>query len=102
MCKTPYKNKDADQHHIRASAQDVSTGVLDHQIKIFMNPFKPNGISHRYQTEQSISILRDVGWYFSILFNFLKNILQANNGDPDQTPRSVASGLDLHYLHFVP
>ena len=30
------------------------------------NPFKPNGISHCYQLEQSISVLRDIGWYFSI------------------------------------
>ena len=34
------------------------------------NPFKPNGISHCYQLEQSISVLRDVGWYFSIFFKF--------------------------------
>ena len=29
------------------------------------NPFKLNGISHSYQVDQSISILRIVGWYFS-------------------------------------
>ena len=34
------------------------------------NPFMPNGISHHYQLEQSISVLRDVGWYFSFLFKF--------------------------------
>ena len=26
--------------------------------------------------------------------------MQANSGDPDQTPHSVASDLDLHYLHM--
>ena len=29
-----------------------------------------SGISHRYQLEQSISVLRDVGWYLSFLFKF--------------------------------
>ena len=32
------------------------------------NPFKPYRISHYYQFDQSISILR--GWYFSFLFKF--------------------------------
>ena len=39
------------------------------------NPFKMNGISHSYQLDQSISILRVIRWYFLILFKFLKNIL---------------------------
>ena len=26
--------------------------------------------------------------------------MQANSGDPDQTPHSVASDLGLHYLHM--
>ena len=30
------------------------------------NPFMWNGISHCYQLNQSISILRNVGWYFSL------------------------------------
>ena len=29
------------------------------------NPFKPNGISQHYQLEQSITVLRDVGCFFS-------------------------------------
>ena len=29
----------------------------------FLNPFKLNGISHCYQLDQSISVLRVVGWY---------------------------------------
>ena len=32
-----------------------------------LNPFKSNGISQNYQFEQSISVLRDVGWYFSFV-----------------------------------
>ena len=35
---------------------------------------------------------------FLFLFKFKWNILQANNGDPDQTQRFVASGLDLYHL----
>ena len=29
---------------------------------------KPNGVTHSYQLNQSISILRDDKWYFSFLF----------------------------------
>ena len=64
------------------------------------NPFKPNGISHLYQMEHFISVLKDIWWYFSSLFKFQYNILQANSGDPDQTPRSVASDLGLHCLNM--
>ena len=39
-----------------------------HFMRTAFNPFMPNGISHRYQLEQSISVLRDVRWYFSFLF----------------------------------
>ena len=35
---------------------------------------------------------------FFIFFRFRKNILKVNSGDPDQTPRSAASGMGLHYL----
>ena len=35
-----------------------------------------------------------------IFYFYSKNILQANSGDPDQTPHSVASGLGLHCLHM--
>ena len=43
--------------------------------KSYINPFKPNGISHYYQLDQFISALRVVRWYFSFLFN-LNSILQ--------------------------
>ena len=36
------------------------------------NPFKPIGISHDYQLDRSISILRVVGWYFLFLFKFVR------------------------------
>ena len=62
--------------------------------------FKPNGISQSYQLDQSISILRVVGLYFSFLLEFQKNILQANSGDADQTPHNAASDLGLHCLYM--
>ena len=30
----------------------------------FLNPFKPDGISHRYQLEQTISVLMMLGGIF--------------------------------------
>ena len=39
-----------------------------------------------------------VWWYFSFLFIFLKKLLSANSGEPDQTPRFAASDLVLHCL----
>ena len=39
------------------------------------NPFQPDGISHYYQLEQSISILRVLQWYFTFLLKFQLNIL---------------------------
>ena len=33
-----------------------------HFVRTTFNPFMPNGISQRYQFEQSISVLRDVMW----------------------------------------
>ena len=53
-----------------------------------------NGFSHLY----SLPILGLLSGIFSILFKFKKNILRANSGDPDQTPRYVASDLGLQYL----
>ena len=47
-----------------------------------VNLFKPIVISHRYQLEQSISVLRDFGWFFLHLYSnfnrtFCKNIVEA-------------------------
>ena len=39
-----------------------------HFMRSDFNPFMPNGDSHRYQLEQSISVLRDVRWYFFFYF----------------------------------
>ena len=58
----------------------------------------PNVFSHNYSLDESISNFRVVGWYFSFLFNFNKKLLQANSGEPDQTPLFAASDLFLHCL----
>ena len=34
--------------------------------------FKPNGISHFYKLDQSISVLRVLGWYFFLFIQFFK------------------------------
>ena len=36
--------------------------------------------------------------FFFIFIQILIEIMQANSGDPDQTPRSLASDLGLHFL----
>ena len=35
-----------------------------------INPLKPREISNYNQLDQSMCILKVVGWYFSFLFNF--------------------------------
>ena len=36
----------------------------------FVNTFKPNELSHLYQMDRSISVVRVVGWHFSFLLEF--------------------------------
>ena len=63
----------------------------------------PNGTSHSYKLDQFSSVLKAElfgEFFFSFLFNFQKNILKANSGDSDRTPRFVASELGLHCLHM--
>ena len=62
---------------------------------MFNNPFKPNEISHSYQFDQSISVLRAVWWYFSFLFKCKYSIQLANSVDPEQTFCGVWSGSAL-------
>ena len=50
-----------------------SPSNLNHKItsnQSHFNPFKPNGISHSYQLDQSISVLRVVGGIFQLYSNF--------------------------------
>ena len=35
-----------------------------------VNPFEPYEHSYLYQLDQSISVLRDIGWYFQLYSNF--------------------------------
>ena len=60
-----------------------------------INPFIPNEYFHPYQLDESISIF---GMFFPFLFEFLKTLLYANSGEPDQTPRFAASDMVLHCL----
>ena len=41
------------------------------EVFFYINPFMPNGIFHRYQLKQSISVVKDVGWYFFIFIQTL-------------------------------
>ena len=44
-----------------------------HFMRTAFNPFMPNRISHCYQLEQSISVLRDVRLYFSFFQVLIEN-----------------------------
>ena len=50
--------------------ENVSLHMKYQALFGFFNPFKPNEISLSYQLDQSISVLRVVGAYFSFLFKF--------------------------------
>ena len=61
--------------YLRAKKRYINTEwflMYISQVKCItaFNPFMPNGISHRYQLDQSISVLRGVRWYF---FRFYSN-----------------------------
>ena len=60
-----------------------------------------NVFSHHCQLDESISIFRVVGWYFSFLLKLLKKLLSANSGELDQTPHFAASDLVLHLFANV-
>ena len=45
-----------------------------HKLYFFLNPFKPNGTSRSYQLNQSSSILRVVGLYFSFYSHFNRTL----------------------------
>ena len=60
-----------------------------------INPFVPSGLFYR---NKSISEWKDV-WLDLLLPSFIEiPVLNANSVDPDQTPRSAVSDLDLHCL----
>ena len=57
-----------------------------------VNPFKLNVIFYPISRTSPFPVLGVLGGIF-FLFKFLKNIIYAKSGDPDQTPLSVVSGL---------
>ena len=58
----------------------------------------PGRLFHLSFLDESISVIRDV-WLVSFITMFIyMPVLNANSVDPDQTPRSAASDLGLHYL----
>ena len=78
--------------------KELIVSQFDLQYFNTINPFMPNGMSRNDQLEKSISNLRVVWNKFTILFQFLKDVLEANREEPDQTPRSEASDLVLHFF----
>ena len=51
-------------------ANNVSEKKGKKTIATYLELYKPNGNSHSYELDQSISVLRVVGWQFSFLFTF--------------------------------
>ena len=59
------------------------------------NPFIPNGL---FSLDRSIPYKKGA-WLVFIISCFVEiSVLNGNSVDPDQTPRSAASDLDLHCL----
>ena len=52
-----------------------------------LNPIVTNGLSHPYQMDEPIFILRGSGSDFSFLYHFSMKIMSANRIAPDVTPR---------------
>ena len=63
-----------------------------------LNPFMPSGILYLNPLDRSISYIKGIWLVFIIIIFVEISEFNANSVDPDQTPRSVASDLGLHYL----
>ena len=50
--------------HKRVEMLEFTSCTSNELTPFLFNPFMPNGISLSYQVDQSISVLRVVGWYF--------------------------------------
>ena len=69
-----------------------------HVVASVFNPFMPNGLSYIQSSDWSISNIRGV-WLILLLPCFIEiPVSNAKSIDPDQTPRSSVSDLDLHCL----
>ena len=59
----------------------------------------PSALFYLNSLDQSISSLRGVSGQFLLLpYSIEMPVINANSIDPDQTPRTAASGLGLHCL----
>ena len=80
---TPFQGLNSIYHNNQLALSETSLVGLDlncfqrglsNMAKCFrtmlFNPFKQNVISHSYQLDQSMSVLRVVGWHFSTIFKF--------------------------------
>ena len=77
------------------AVNNIICNRIDGNKRVQISQFKPNGISHSYQLDQSISGLRVA---FFISNAILIEIMKANSGDPDQTPCLASSDLGLRCL----
>ena len=67
-------------------------------VCISVNPLVTNGLSHPYQMDESIFIIKGSGCDFSFLFHFSMKFMSENRIAPDGTPRFVVSHLWLFCL----
>ena len=72
----PWFNKHKCSHKCTQSSFSFVSNIsmsfwfpVNQMEQIIINPFMSNGTSYSYPLDQSISILRAVGWYFNLNFN---------------------------------
>ena len=63
-----------------------------------VNPIRSSRLFYNNSLDQSISSSRVSGYFLLFLYFIEIPIIKANIVDPDQTPQSGASDLDLHCL----
>ena len=66
----------------------------------FIIPFLPNGHLYLHSSDRSISNIRGFWLVFFVPCFIEIPVFNANNVDPDQTPRTAASDLGLHFLRL--
>ena len=63
-----------------------------------INPFKPNEISHSYQLDQCISVLRDTGWYSFHFYSFNRTFCKQTVETLIRLHQIVAKQMVQNYL----
>ena len=80
--------------------------VCTDSAEIFFSKLRSAGLNYNLPSFFTESYCAGVSNKHCLLTFFiipvLIEIMQANSGDPDQTPHSVASDLGLHYLPMSP